>query len=193
MTTTVNSRQRPPSPPLPSTAAINRHQSCRQQCPSPPPPSTEDVITTTTPSQWCSKDAITTTTIYHHCHLTAVGSIPPLPPMTTTATLALIALAIALPQRRIKPQGGGPAVARAIHHRRGCCCWCRLCCLCSGNRRDRHANICGQEEVGHHNPIAPVPVDSYHQSCSTLTPPHIHVVHIVLNLIVVSFGGGGGG
>lgn len=118
------------------------HHNGAAKTPSPPPPSITN----------------------HHCHhLTAVGSIPPPPPMTMTAILAIIALAIVLPQRRMKQWGEGPAVAHAIHRRIGCCCGCRLCC---------HANICGQEEVGHHNPIAPVPVDSYHRPCSTLTPPH---------------------
>ena len=98
---------------------------------------------------------------------------------------------------------------RLIHRCHGCCCWHRLR-LCSqddcaeedgrGDRRGRHANIRGREEVGQYNPICPC-------ACRQLSKallyadaaPHVviaagplHVLHVVLNLIVASFGGGGG-
>ncbi len=58
--------------------------------------------------------------------------------------------------------GGGCTMTRLILCRHGCCCWHHLCLhlrydstkddgCC--NRQGWHANICGREEVGHHNPI----------------------------------------
>ncbi len=53
------------------------------------------------------KDTTTTTTIDLHCHTTAIGSVLPQPPTRTTATHALIALALTLPWMRIGWRGGG--------------------------------------------------------------------------------------
>jgi hypothetical protein len=89
-------------------------------------------------------------------------SLPP-PPTTMTATLALIALALALLQTWIGWWDGGCAVTHLILCCHGCCYLRHLCLHLQhdgakdngcGNRRGRHANICGQEEVGHHNPIS---------------------------------------
>jgi hypothetical protein len=84
----------------------------------------------------------------------------PMPPMTMTANLAFIALA--LPLTRIGLQGGGRTVTRLIRCRHGCCCWCHLCLHsqddsakkdgCS-NRQGRNTNIHCWEEVGLHDPI----------------------------------------
>ena len=150
------------------------------------------------------KDSSATTTIDHHRCTTAVGSVPELHPTTTTATLALIALALALPRRRIERQGGECATTRLIHCCCGRCFWhCLHLCLQDngakeeghGNRGGRYANIRGREEVGHHNPICPC-------TCRQLSwallyvdaAPHItiaagllHVLHVILNLIVASF------
>jgi hypothetical protein len=84
----------------------------------------------------------------------------PMPPTTTTAILALIALA--LPWTRIGRRGGGRADTRLICRRQGCCHWCHLCLHSRddgttedgrGDRRGRNADIHGREEVGHHDPI----------------------------------------
>ncbi len=85
-----------------------------------------------------------------------------LPSMTTPTTLTLIAFDLALSQARIKWQGGGLAVTCLINCCHGRCCWPQLCLYsqkdgakdggCS-NRQSRHANICGWEEVGQHDPI----------------------------------------
>ena len=90
----------------------------------------------------------------------------------------------------------------------GRCCWRRLNLPSQddgakedgpGNRTG-NADFRGWEEVGHYNPICPC-------TCRQLSwallyadaAPHIaiaagplHVLHVVLNLIVASFGGGGG-
>jgi hypothetical protein len=88
-------------------------------------------------------------------------SLPP-PPMTTNATLALIALALALPWTRIGQQSGGCAVMHLICRCHSLCHWRHLCLHLPddgakddgcGNRQGRHANIRGQEEVGHQDPI----------------------------------------
>jgi hypothetical protein len=90
-----------------------------------------------------------------------MASLPP-PPTMTTATLTLIALALALPHTRIGRRGGGRAMRHLICCRHGCCLWRHNCLHLwddgakgdgCGNRQDRHANIRGREEVGHHNPI----------------------------------------
>ncbi len=81
-----------------------------------------------------------------------------------TAALALIdlALTLALPQIEIGRRGGGHTMAPLIHCCHGRCHWHHLC-LCSWNnsgkddgrsdRQGHHADIRGQEEVGHHGPI----------------------------------------
>jgi hypothetical protein len=88
-------------------------------------------------------------------------SLPP-PPITMAATLALIALALALPWARIGWQGGGRTMMRLFCCSHGLCCWHHLCLRLQddvtkvdshGNRQGLHANIRGQEEVGHYNPI----------------------------------------
>ena len=121
-----------------------------------------------------------------------------------TATLALVALALAVPRRRIKRRGGDRAKMRLIHPRHGRRCW-RCLHLRSqdngakedgcGNRRVRHAHIRGWEEVGHHNPICPCAfrqlswallyVDATPQVA--IAPGPLHVLHVVLNLVVASF------
>jgi hypothetical protein len=87
--------------------------------------------------------------------------LPP-PPTTTTATLVLITLALALPRTRIGWRVGGRPVMRLIRSHHGRRHWCHLCLhlrdngakdVGHGNRRGRHANTRGQEEVRHHNPI----------------------------------------
>jgi hypothetical protein len=83
-------------------------------------------------------------------------------PTTTTAILALIALALALPQTRIGRPGGGHAVTHLIRRCHGRRHWCHLCLHSQdngtkedgrGDRQGRNANIHGGEEVGHHDPI----------------------------------------
>jgi hypothetical protein len=84
----------------------------------------------------------------------------PMPPKTTTAIFALIALA--LPWTRIERWGGGRTMTCLF-----CCChgdrrWCHLCRHSQdngakedghGNRQGRNADNHGQEEVGHYDPI----------------------------------------
>jgi hypothetical protein len=88
--------------------------------------------------------------------------ILPMPPMTMTAILALIALAPALPRTTIGRRGGERAVTRLIYRRHSRRCWCYLCLHSrddgaeedgGGDRQGSNANIHGQEEVGHHDPI----------------------------------------
>jgi hypothetical protein len=112
-----------------------------------------------------------------------------------TATLTLIALALALPRTRIEWLGGGHTLTHLIQHHHGCHCWRQPCHYLQdndakdggcGNRRGCHSNICGREEVGHYNPIgmeqqkinkkieksggnltASAPVDSYAHAAAT--------------------------
>jgi hypothetical protein len=86
----------------------------------------------------------------------------PMPPTTTTIILALIALALALPWTRIGWQGRGRTMMHLICRCHSCCCWCHLCLHSRdygakedgcGDRQGRNANIHGQEEVGHNDPI----------------------------------------
>jgi hypothetical protein len=88
-----------------------------------------------------------------------MASLPP-PPTTMTAILTLIILA--LPPTRIRQQGGGRTMMLLIRCCHGCCCWRHLCLHSwdggtkdngRGDRQGRHANICGREEVEHHDPI----------------------------------------
>ncbi len=91
-----------------------------------------------------------------------MASLSP-PPTTMTTILTLIALALALPQTRIRRRGGGRVVTHLIQCCHGCCCWRHLCHQpgdngakddSRGNRQGRNANIHGREEVGHHDPIS---------------------------------------
>jgi hypothetical protein len=77
-------------------------------------------------------------------------------------TLVLIALTLALPQTRIGQRVRGRTMMHLICCHHGCCHWCHLCLHLRedgakddsrGDRRGRHANIWGQKEVGHHDPI----------------------------------------
>jgi hypothetical protein len=69
-----------------------------------------------------------------------------------------------------------------------------------GNRRGCHADIHDQEEVRHHTPICPCACRQLLQALlyTDATPPipiaagPFHVLHVILNVIVASFGGGGG-
>ena len=139
-----------PPPPLLKTTTVNKdHHPChrhqlptlqRQGRPSPLPPSTAAAVGNKDgrhhrhhqPNHCVvvidggGKDSTATTTIDYHRRTTAVGSVPELPPTTTTATLDLIALALALPWRRIERRGGKCAPTRLIHRCRGCRCWHRL-------------------------------------------------------------------
>jgi hypothetical protein len=90
-----------------------------------------------------------------------MASLPP-PSTTMPTTLALIALALALPWTRIGRWGGGPAMMHLFHchHGRHCCCQLSLHLRvdgakedCHGDRRGCHTNIHDQEEVGQHDPI----------------------------------------
>jgi hypothetical protein len=153
------------------------------------------------------KDAIATTTIDHLCCTTTIGSVPLPPPRKTTAILALITLSLALSWMRIKRWGGGLTRMHLI-----CCCHGHRCrrCLClrlqdDGAKEDGHGNRAGNanirswEEVGHYNPICPCTCRQLLQALLYAdAAPHVavaagplHVLHIILNLIVASFGGGG--
>jgi hypothetical protein len=85
-----------------------------------------------------------------------------LPPRRMTAILALIALALPLPRRRIGQGGRGLTLTCLIPCCHGCCHWHHLCLHLRDNgtkdngrsdRQSHHANIHGQEEGGHHKPI----------------------------------------
>ena len=150
------------------------------------------------------KDTITTTTINCFCRTTTIGSVSELPSTTTTATLTLIALVLAFPWRRIKRWEGELAAMHLFHCCRGHRCWCRLHLRSQdngtkedggGDRRGRHADIRGQEEVGHHNPICPCACRQLSRALLyadaalhvAIAAGPLHALHAVLNLIVASF------
>jgi hypothetical protein len=91
-----------------------------------------------------------------------MASLPP-PSTIKTATLPLIALALVLPQTRIGQFDGGCTMMRLICCCHGCCHWHHLCLNLQdnnakdnghSNRQGCHADIRGQKEVGHNNPIS---------------------------------------
>jgi hypothetical protein len=115
----------------------------------------------------------------------------------TTAILALIALALALPWTRIGQCGEGRAVMHLIYCCHGCCCWRHLCphsrddgAKDNGHskRRCRNANIHGWEEVGHHNLIGVEQQKQKHKQKSQLpnhaSPPPLYF-HMPLPKIVL--------